>query len=403
MSDFAITTTFRARDKQMQSSIKKMDDKMRRFGKTADRSFKRATRSGSRFRDVVKGILAADLIKTAFRGVGRSVVGLGKMFITAAADVEDANANFRIMTGSMENAKKVVEDLRVLGAKTPFEFKDLATNASMLMGFGAATQKDVIPMLRMLGDTAQGSGDKLGRISLAYGQTKAGGRAMLQDITQFINAGIPILTQLAKQWDTTTASARRMISGGRATSEEVTKAFKTMTSEGGIFFKGMEISSETLRGLWSTLSDGITMAAANIGEAILPVVKDLTRDLTDLADKVAIWAKNNQELIKVKVRDYFNRFKQFLTDLKPLVQFMLKAINLAGRILAPEPFEQRIARIQAAERQGLSLNEFARAEELRLKGSTSLIKIAGAPEGTTAEVENQGAPPIELQVLGGGA
>jgi tape measure domain-containing protein len=403
MSDFAITTTFRARDKQMQSSIKKMDDKMRRFGKTADRSFRRATRSGSRFRDVVKGILAADLIKATFRGVGRAVTGLGSMFINSAADVEDANAQFRIMTGSMENAKKVVEDLRILGAKTPFEFKDLADNAAMLLGFGAVTQKNVIPTLRMLGDTAQGNAEKLGSVALAFGQIKAGGRATMQDINQLINAGVPIMAQLAKQWDTNTAAARKMIAAGRATADEVDKAFSKMTRKGGIFFKGMEIASKTFRGLMSTLRDGITMAAANIGEAMLPVVKDLIRDLIVLADKVAIWAKNNQELIKVKVQDYFNRFKQFLIDLKPLIQFMLKALNIVSRILAPEPFEQRLARVQAAERQGLSLSEFQRAEELRLKGSTSLIKIAGAPEGTTAEVEKQGAPPIELQVLGGGA
>lgn len=308
-----------------------MTTKARLFGVEADSAFRRAGRSASLFGNILKfgvqaGLLAiAGALITIAIGVKRAFFG----FITEASKVENATAEFKTLTGSMEKAVDTVEKLRKTASTTPFEFGDLASVTKLLLGFEAATLNNVIPTLRMLGDTAQGSGDKFQGIALAFSQIVAGGKANMQDINQLINNNIPIFSALKKVTGASIAEIRDMVSAGKITSSVIIKAFKQMTSEGGKFFKGMEEASKTLTGKFSTLKDNVKITAATIGAALLPELKKGTDFLTNLAVRANAWAQANQELIKQKFGKFVGFFKDIWKQNKAIIkQKFFEAIDL---------------------------------------------------------------------------
>lgn len=284
----------------------------------------------------------------AFTGVTIGAAGaataLGK-FITEASKIEDATASFQALLGGVENAKKLVGDLYKLGAETPFDFNALSSAANVMIGFGAATQANVIDKLKMMGDAAKGNVEYLGGITLAFSQIEAAGKASMQDVNQLINNGVPILGQLAKQWKMTTGAAREAVSKGKASSAEITKAFEAMTSKGGMFYNGMAIASQTFSGKLSTLKDTINQTFASIGTVALPVVKEYIDKATSAAGGVQAWAAQNQELIKGKVASFVEgvskAIKFLITNYEKIVLgvkiyvgalILLKAASIASTV-----------------------------------------------------------------------
>ena len=102
------------------------------------------------------------------------------------ANIEQLQTSFATMTGSAEKANEVVERLRTMGAKTPFEMADLAQVTQMLMQYGF-TADDAIDKMSMLGDIAQGNSEAMNSIAMGYAQMSSAGKVNLQDIKQMIN------------------------------------------------------------------------------------------------------------------------------------------------------------------------------------------------------------------------
>jgi tape measure domain-containing protein len=280
---------------QYSATIKKMAMSTKAFQNDMDKAKLKAEKMS-------KGI--GDSIKR-FALVGVAALGAGFAFaIKKASEMENSLVSYTtLLKGNSEAAKKLVDDLQILGAETPFEFKDLSNATTMLMGFGAISKDTAVPTLRMLGDLSQGSAEHLQGVALAYGQIAAAGKADQMDIRQLINNQVPILEQLAKQWGVTVGEARKMIPT-KGTFAEINKAMIAMTSTGGMFEGGMLRASKTFTGLWSTFLDSIGITAAGLGESLLPAMKELLIWITKISTKVLAWVQNHRELIKTKLDHY---------------------------------------------------------------------------------------------------
>lgn len=102
------------------------------------------------------------------------------------ATIEQLKTSFEVMTGSAEKAAEVTERLRVMGAQTPFEMKDLASTTQLLMQYGF-TADEALDRMKMLGDVAQGNVQAMNSIALGYAQMASAGKVNLVDIKQMIN------------------------------------------------------------------------------------------------------------------------------------------------------------------------------------------------------------------------
>jgi tape measure domain-containing protein len=220
-------------------------------------------------------------LKNIAIGVGAAVAAIGWKAIEAAADMEMLTTQFEVMLGSAEKAEALMDQLNEFAATTPFALEDLSKGTQNLLSFGVA-EENVIDVMRMLGDTAGGNVEKLNTLVLAYGKVQTKGKASLEELNMMAERGLPIFDILSQQLGVTREEFFKMVSAGKVTADDVTQAFRTLTSEGGMFFQGMEMQSQTFNGIMSTLKDNIKLLLAAIGGELLPVAGKLIRMLTTL-------------------------------------------------------------------------------------------------------------------------
>lgn len=201
--------------------------------------------------------------------------------LATAASLEQAEVAFTTLTGSAETGKKVLEDLKQLGAITPFETADLTTTAQRLLNAGVATD-DLTKAITFLGDAAGTQGAQgLDRLGFAYSQILGAGRAMTEDINQIADVGVPIWGELAAQLGTTQGEVRKMASEGQISADLITAAFEAPIGPMKNLVGGMAAQSETLTGMWSTLKDTLGQGLADSLAQSMPDIKTALGDITE--------------------------------------------------------------------------------------------------------------------------
>ena len=177
------------------------------------------------------------------------------------------------MLGSAEEATKLVNNLKEMGAKTPFETSDLAKASQTLLAFGTSAE-DLLPTLQMLGDVSQGNKERFDSLTLAFAQVGSAGKLSGQDLLQFVNAGFNPLNEISKMTGESMAELKERMSAGGVSAEEVAEAFKHATSEGGQFYQAMEAQSQTFNGQMSTLKDNAMSFIGELTQGVTNTLKD---------------------------------------------------------------------------------------------------------------------------------
>lgn len=302
MSDVRVGTIFQAVDR-MTRPMGNMQKGVRNFSRRSNRNFRSVSDSMNSMRNIAR--LAVGAFVTD--GIARDIGSL----VSAAADLEGVTTQFETLTGSIENANHLVDELRSLTARTPLQFEDIAQGAQRLLAFGIV-QEDINDTMQTLGDTALGNSQRLESLVRAYGKVSARGKASMEEINMVIDAGVPIMDELAKGFGVTIEELQKMIRDGAVTADVFQDAFKSMTSEGGQFFRGMERQSQTFNGLVSTMKDNITILAGTLGTALLPHFKVLTARIIEISQAANEWVMNNEDLIKAKLDQYIDNIGKAL-------------------------------------------------------------------------------------------
>ena len=216
--------------------------------------------------DVKAGI---DLATTAMK----NLTSVAEKGIGYNASIEQLKTSFEVMTGSAEKAVETVERLRVMGAETPFEMKDLASTTQLLMQYGF-TADEALDRMSMLGDVAQGNVQAMNSIALGYAQMASAGKVNLVDIKQMINGGFNPLQEISERTGESMASLYDRISKGKISVDEITESMRHATSEGGRFYQSMEKQSQTLSGQLSTLKDNTDQLLGSLTEGVSEGLRD---------------------------------------------------------------------------------------------------------------------------------
>jgi len=270
----------------------------------------------------------------AMAPVSVGVAGLAGASVMAAAKMETMQTAFTTMTGSAENAALLMQDLRRLAAKTPFELEGIGASTKQLLAFGVQ-QKDVVSVLTDLGDIAAGANVPLQDMASIYGKMKAKGKAMTEELLQMSDRGIPIIDVLAKQMGVAKDRVFDLASESKISFKDVTKAMASMTGKGGIFFNQMEAQSQTLSGKWSTLTDAFTEAGAVLGDQIVKttdlknIMDKVTQSIGDITAAISVWMMQNPQMAKLII--YAGLLVAALTP----ILLVFAGIAAAVGILAP--------------------------------------------------------------------
>ena len=208
---------------------------------------------------------AAKIAQTAMSLIGKGVA--------YNASIETYQTSFEVMTGSAEEAAKVVEELKKKSAETPFEMPELADTTQLLINYGF-TADEAIDRMSMLGDISQGSADKMNRIATAYGQMSSAGKVQLEDVKQMIEAGFNPLQEISQTTGESMESLYDRISSGTLSVDEITASMQRSTAEGGKYFQSMEKQSQTFTGMMSTLKDNANQLLGNVMMPITNAISD---------------------------------------------------------------------------------------------------------------------------------
>lgn len=258
--DGALLFQVRADQSQIQKdveAIKKQFEQMTR----------KAVEEGKKQADVWQTLLKGATAYFTLQGAQSFI----SQMIAVRSEFQQLEISFGTMLKSKEKANELMAQLTDLAAKTPFGLQEVSEGAKRLLAFQVPAQ-EVTETLRRMGDVAAGLGVPMGQLIHVYGQVKAQGKLMTNDLYQFMNAGIPIIAELSKVVGKSETEIKDMVSAGKIGFPEVQAVIKNMTSEGGLFFNLMAEQSKSLGGQISNLQDNFDQMLNEIGKASEGVV-----------------------------------------------------------------------------------------------------------------------------------
>jgi tape measure domain-containing protein len=191
----------------------------------------------------------------------------------AAMKLESLTVAFEVLAGGADKAKTILEEIQKFGASTPFEQGDIKKSAQTLLAFGVE-MKNVMPIIRMLGDVSMGNADKLQSLALVFGQISSGGRLTGGDLLQLINVGFNPLNQISQRTGKSISQLRDEMSKGLITTEMVEQAFIDATSAGGLYNGMLDKMSQTTEGKLSNMNDAIQEIKIAFGKGLNAGLKE---------------------------------------------------------------------------------------------------------------------------------
>lgn len=217
------------------------------------------------------------------------IVGLGAIGVNYNAQMEQYRTMFTTLTGSAEEADRIISQLQADAQKSPFDSASLIQANQYLISAGVDAddaRQDILNLGNAIAATGGGSAE-LERMSANLQQIKNVGKASAQDIKQFANAGINIYGLLAEATGKSVEEVKDM----DVTYEELTQAFAMASQEGGKYYGAMEAQSQTLNGAMSNTKESIQMLLGEITESAMPIIVQVLQKIQD----VITWLSNLDE------------------------------------------------------------------------------------------------------------
>jgi len=279
-------------------NLKKAGDSHRRFARTASRSISGLTR---RFGPLL-GVLG-------LAGLAAGALKAGRAAVNAASMLEDYEVRLVSLRGSQKAATESLEFFRKVASGVPQTFQEVAEAGVTLEAMTGQAKR----LLPVSADLATVMGLTLPEAASAFGRAFSAG-AGAADI--FRERGIlNIIKDSAGIEDLTKFTLPEF-------QEAMLKAFTD--PEGKIAGAAQRLTA-TWTGQLSMLQDAFFDLSANIGKAILPVMKDLvTNHIKPMVKGISDWVKANDELIRQNIENTVKAFQDALSSarkiLTPFVQ-----------------------------------------------------------------------------------
>lgn len=229
----------------------------KQFQDLGDKAVSEGKRIDDAFAKVSKGIASYFAVS--------QLLNFQRSIIQIRGEMESLQISFRNLAGE-KLGQKLYEDIKSFAVHTPMMMNDLAKGAQTMLGFGIAA-KDVMPILRALGDISMGNSERFNSLALAFSQMTSTGKLMGQDLLQMINAGFNPLNVIAEKTGKSIGKLKEEMSAGSISADMVKEAFIAAASEGGKFYGMLESQSKSLNGAISNLQGAWEDMLNSIGQA----------------------------------------------------------------------------------------------------------------------------------------
>ena len=243
------------------------------------------------------------LVTGLIKGIGRGAFGIARALlipITAAAikagnvardiirgaieqsmQLETYQMRFRVLTGSSNQADKVITNLREDALRTGVAVSAMAENVGKFMAFGF-NPKDALQLNKGILDVGGSVGlttRDMKLLGVALSQVAAKGVANMEELRQqSAEKGIPIFKALEKQLGVTGAELNKMIQEGKVSADEVLDLFKAVPAGEGPFARfagGAERMATTFQGRIGVMKANYAEFLRMLGAPIIDALKPL--------------------------------------------------------------------------------------------------------------------------------
>ena len=228
---------------------------------------------------------------------------LGKIGFGFNMSMESYQYSFSALLQDEEKAKQLVADIQELAKVSPLGLEGLAKNAVSLLNTGTELT-EIIPTLEMLGDLALGNPQNMDSVVRAFTQIISKGGLMAQEMYQLGDAMVPIKEIMTKY------GGERYADGSwyeqkmkdptyKIPAEDMVKAFKAATSEGGQWNDYMLTMMETFAGQYDRLGEEGKETLGDFFKPFFEMAKsDVLPGLIESLDKFRTWISDNKESLE---------------------------------------------------------------------------------------------------------
>ena len=270
--DGALLFQVRADQSQIQKDVEAIK---KQFEQMTNKAVEEGKKQANVWQTLLKGATAYFTLQGAQSFISQMVA--------VRSQFQQLEISFGTMLKSKEKANELMAQLTDLAAKTPFGLEEVSEGAKKLLAFQVPAE-EVTETLRRMGDVASGLGVPMGQLIHVYGQVKAQGKLMTNDLYQFMNAGIPIIAELSKVVGKSETEIKDMVSAGKIGFTEIQAVIKNMTNEGGLFFNLMAEQSKSLGGQISNLRDNFDQMLNEIGKSSEGIVSGAIKGVSFLVE-----------------------------------------------------------------------------------------------------------------------
>lgn len=208
-----------------------------------------------------------------------SLMRFTKVALNTYSSFEQIESGLQGVLKSEQAGTEMFERLRSFSFDTTFGVDTLSAAATQLLNVGTAAG-DVETHLLRIGNIAQGDTNKFNELVSIYAKIQSTGKAGSMQLQQLALRGVPIYQYLQK-----------IGVQGKATGEDVAKAFEEMTKEGEIFYGTMDRINKTIQGKEGFISDTWREFMASFAEAsgFADIYKTILDEIYNVLQGVVDW------------------------------------------------------------------------------------------------------------------
>jgi len=284
-TDPALVKTYTANVASLEAGMKRLEVAGKKAGvslRDAGKGAKQAGKDASDTQQVFEGLFGTFTKVTIILAAVEAVRSFASAALQNAESVKKASLQFEAFLGTASEAEAMVARLREFSDQKIIESASAFEAGKALLAFGESAD-NVIPVLSRIADISRATGKDFNELAVIYGKARAAGTLYAEDINQLLDAGIPILGELAKQLGVNADQVKKLASEGRISFEELQLAFFNLTAEGGRF-AGQAEAAVTAGDRFSAAWD---KALTKVGVTLKPVWDGILNNLTALIDNVA--------------------------------------------------------------------------------------------------------------------
>lgn len=191
------------------------------------------------------------------------------------AEFQAYETQFETLLGSADKASEMMKRVKQDAKDNPiFGTESLVAANAAILATGRMTEDASRSMVNNIANVLAGAGkgdSELIRMSANLNGIVGTGKATMQDMNQFVMAGVPIW----KLMEDATGKTKAELQQTGVSAEELAEALAHASAEGGMFYKATERAALTTKGLKAAVEDGIVLALVSLGAAIEPITRVL--------------------------------------------------------------------------------------------------------------------------------